>query len=34
VSAAQIADFIENPSAYYPNIHNAPYPGGALFGAL
>ncbi len=34
VSAAQIADIIEDPSAYYLNIHNAPYPGGALFGTL
>ena len=29
-----VAAILANPTAYYLNIHNAPYPGGALFAVL
>jgi CHRD domain-containing protein len=29
-----VAAILANPTAYYINIHNAPYPGGALFAVL
>ena len=29
-----VAAVLANPTAYYINIHNAPYPGGALFAVL
>ena len=33
-SASLIAAILKNPSAYYVNVHNAKYPGGALRGQL
>lgn len=32
VSSKQAAEIISKPSEYYYNVHNAPYPGGALRG--
>jgi hypothetical protein len=29
-----LSDIIRNPSAYYVNVHNAPFPGGAVRGQL
>jgi hypothetical protein len=29
-----VSDILANPTVYYINIHNAPYPGGALFAVL
>jgi hypothetical protein len=29
-----LADIVQNPSDYYVNVHNAPYPGGAVRGQL
>jgi hypothetical protein len=34
VSDALLRQIITDPNAFYINIHNAPYPGGALFGEL
>lgn len=34
VTSAQAAAIISKPSAYYYNVHNAPFPGGALRGQL
>jgi hypothetical protein len=34
VTSAQAAKIISKPSAYYYNVHNAPFPGGALRGQL
>jgi hypothetical protein len=34
VSDALLQEIIANPDAFYINIHNASYPGGALFGTL
>jgi hypothetical protein len=34
VSDALLHEISTDPTAFYINIHNAPYPGGALFGAL
>ena len=33
-SPALIQDIINNPGKYYVNVHNTPYPGGALRGDL
>ena len=33
-SPSVVAEILANPTAYYLNIHNAPYPGGALFAVL
>jgi hypothetical protein len=33
-SASLTAAILKNPSAYYVNVHNAKYPGGALRGQL
>ena len=34
VDRAQALAILQNPSAYYVNVHNAPYPGGAVRGQL
>ena len=34
VTSAQAAKILSKPSAYYYNVHNAPFPGGALRGQL
>ncbi len=34
VSEALLADILADPTEYYLNIHNSPYPGGALFALL
>ena len=34
VTSAQAAKIISKPSAYYYNVHNGPFPGGALRGQL
>ena len=34
VSDALLREIIADPDAFYINIHNTPYPGGALFGTL
>jgi hypothetical protein len=34
VSNELLQEIATNPTAFYINIHNAPYPGGALFGTL
>jgi hypothetical protein len=31
---AVLSDIVQNPSAYYVNVHNAPFPGGAVRGQL
>ncbi len=33
-SRGLVQSIIDNPGAYYVNVHNAPYPGGALRGQL
>jgi hypothetical protein len=33
-SRSLIASILRSPSAYYVNVHNAKYPGGALRGQL
>jgi hypothetical protein len=33
-STALVQRIIDNPSAYYVNVHNAPFPGGAMRGQL
>jgi hypothetical protein len=34
VSAAQLADFVDNPAGYYVNIHTDEFPDGAIRGQL
>jgi PKD repeat protein len=34
VDAGTIQSILQNPAAYYVNVHNGPFPGGALRGAL
>ena len=34
VDRAQALAILQNPSAYYVNVHNAPFPAGALRGQL